>query len=80
MFREATDLRIVSTSDATRYEVSDHGQIELAQRIGVELHVDDDRECDRARAAEEFRWIKVKFLSAVVSANGEYGRDLHLEE
>ncbi len=40
VFRETTDLRVVSPSEATRYEVSDHGQIELAQRIGAELHVD----------------------------------------
>jgi hypothetical protein len=40
VFRETTDLRIVSPSDTTQYEVSDHGQIELAQRIGAELHVD----------------------------------------
>ena len=40
VFRETTDLRVVSPSDATRYEVSDHGQIALAQRMGAELHVD----------------------------------------
>jgi len=40
VFRETTDLRIVSPSDATQYEVSDHGQIKRAQRIGAELHVD----------------------------------------
>jgi len=40
VFRETTDLRVVSPSDATLYEVSDHGQIALAQRIGAELHVD----------------------------------------
>jgi hypothetical protein len=40
VFRETTDLRVVSPSDATRYEISDHGQIELAQRIGAELQVD----------------------------------------
>src|SRR4249920_1463410 len=40
VFRETTDLRVVSPSDATRYEISDHGQIELAQRIGEELQVD----------------------------------------
>jgi hypothetical protein len=40
VIRETTDLRVVSPSDATRHEISDHGQIELAQRIGAELHVD----------------------------------------
>lgn len=40
VFRESTDLRVVSPSDSTRYEISDHGQIEQAQRIGAELHVD----------------------------------------
>ena len=40
VFRETTDLRVVSPSDATRYDISDHGQIELAQRIGAELQVD----------------------------------------
>ena len=40
VFRETTDLRVVSPSDTTRYEISDHGQIELAQRIGAELQVD----------------------------------------
>jgi len=40
VFRETTDLHVVSQSDATRYEISDHGQIELAQRVGAELHVD----------------------------------------
>jgi hypothetical protein len=40
VFRETTDLRVVSPSDAARYEISDHGQIEQAQRIGVELQVD----------------------------------------
>ena len=40
VFRETTDLRVVSPSDATRYDLSDHGQIELAQRIGAELQVD----------------------------------------
>jgi hypothetical protein len=40
VFRETTDLRVVSPSDATPYEVSEHGQITLAQRIGAELHVD----------------------------------------
>jgi hypothetical protein len=40
VFRETTDLRVVSPSDATRYEISDHGQREQAQRIGAELRVD----------------------------------------
>jgi hypothetical protein len=40
VFRETTDLRVVSPSDSIRYEISDHGQIEQAQRIGAELHVD----------------------------------------
>jgi hypothetical protein len=40
VFRETTDLRVVSPSDENRYEISDHGQIELAQRIGAKLHVD----------------------------------------
>lgn len=40
VFRETTDLRVVSPPDSTRYEISDHGQIEQAQRIGAELHVD----------------------------------------
>ena len=40
VFRETTDLRVVSPSDAIQYEISDHGQIELAQRISAELQVD----------------------------------------
>ena len=40
VFRETTDLRVVTPSDGAGYEISDHGQIELAQRIGAELHVD----------------------------------------
>jgi len=40
VFRETTDLRVVSPFDAARYEISDHGQIEQAQRIGAELQVD----------------------------------------
>jgi len=40
VFRKTTDLRVVSLSNETRYEISDHGQIGLAQRIGAELHVD----------------------------------------
>jgi hypothetical protein len=42
VFRETTDLHVVGPSDSTRYEISDHGKIEIeqAQRIGAELHVD----------------------------------------
>jgi len=40
VFRETTDLRVVTLSDAARYEISDHEQIELVQRIGAELQVD----------------------------------------
>jgi hypothetical protein len=40
VFREMTDLRVVSPSDATRYGVSHHGQIGLAQRMRVESQVD----------------------------------------
>jgi hypothetical protein len=40
VFREMTDLRVVSQSDATRYGVSDYGQIGLAQRISTESQVD----------------------------------------
>ena len=40
VFRETTDLRVVTPSDAARYEISDHAQIELVQRIGAELQVD----------------------------------------
>ena len=40
VFRKTTDLRVVSPSDATRYEISDHRQIDLVQRIGAELQVD----------------------------------------
>ena len=40
VFREMTDLHVVNPSDATRYEISDQGQIEQAQRVGEELHVD----------------------------------------
>jgi hypothetical protein len=40
VFREITDLRVVGPSDATRYAVSDHGQIGLAQRMGAESQVD----------------------------------------
>ena len=40
VFREITDLRVVSQSNATRREISDHGQIGLAKRISTELQVD----------------------------------------
>jgi hypothetical protein len=40
VFREMTDLRVVGPSDATRYGVSDHGQVGLAQRISEESQVD----------------------------------------
>src|ERR1700704_5493806 len=40
VFREMTDLRVVSPSEATRYGVSDHGQIGLVQRISAESQVD----------------------------------------
>ena len=40
VFRETTDLHVVSPSDATRYEISEYGQIEQAQRVGAEFHVD----------------------------------------
>jgi hypothetical protein len=40
VFREMTDLRVVSPSDATRYGVSDHGQIGTAQRMSDEFHED----------------------------------------
>jgi len=40
VFREVTDLRVVSLSDATRYRVSDHGQIRLTQRMSAESQVD----------------------------------------
>ena len=53
MFRETTDLRIVSPSDATRYEVSDRGQIELAQRIAAELHM------GKSRRRVSLDWSKV---------------------
>jgi hypothetical protein len=38
--REMTDLRVVSPSDAIRHEISDHGQIGLAQRMSAESQVD----------------------------------------
>jgi hypothetical protein len=40
VFREMTDLRVVSQSDATRYGISDIWQIGLAQRISTESQVD----------------------------------------
>ncbi len=40
VFRAMTDLRVGSPSDATRYGVSHHGQIEPAQRMRVESQVD----------------------------------------
>jgi hypothetical protein len=40
VFRETTDLHVVSPSDAIRHEISNHGQIEQAQRVGAELQVD----------------------------------------
>jgi hypothetical protein len=40
VFREITDLRVVSPSDATRYGVSDHGQIGLAQLTSAEFQED----------------------------------------
>ncbi len=40
VFREITDLRVLSPSNATRYEIPDHGQIGLAQRMGAESQVD----------------------------------------
>ena len=40
VFREMTDLRVVSESDASRYGISDHGQIRLAQQMSAESQVD----------------------------------------
>jgi hypothetical protein len=40
VFREMTDLHVVSQSDTTRYGVPDHEQIGLAQKISTEFHVD----------------------------------------
>jgi hypothetical protein len=40
VFREMTDLRVVSPSDATRYGISNHGQIGLAQWMSAESQVD----------------------------------------
>jgi hypothetical protein len=40
VFREITDLRVVSQTHSTWYGVSDYGQIGLAKRISTELQVD----------------------------------------
>ena len=40
IFRNMTDLRVVSPSDTARYGVFDHGQIGLAQRRSAESQVD----------------------------------------
>jgi hypothetical protein len=40
VFREMTDLLVVSQSNAIRYGISNHGQIGLAQRISTEFQVD----------------------------------------
>jgi hypothetical protein len=40
VFREITDLRVVSPSDATRNGVSDHGQIGMAQLTSAEFQED----------------------------------------
>ena len=40
VFREMTDLRVVSQSDATQYGISDHGQIGLTQQMSAESQVD----------------------------------------
>ena len=40
VFREITDLRVVSQTNSTWYGVSDYGQIGLAKRISTELQVD----------------------------------------
>ena len=40
VFREITDLRVVSPSDATQSVVPDHGQIGSARRMGEESQVD----------------------------------------
>ena len=40
VFRETTDLRVVSPSDAIRHGVFDREEIGLVQRMGAELHVD----------------------------------------
>lgn len=40
VFREMTDLRVVSPSDATEYGLSEQGQIGLGQRMSAESQVD----------------------------------------
>jgi hypothetical protein len=40
VFRDMTDLRVVSPSDSMRYGIFDHGQIGLAQRTSAESQVD----------------------------------------
>jgi hypothetical protein len=40
VFRDMTDLRVVSPSDTIRYGVFDHGQTGLAQRTSAESQVD----------------------------------------
>jgi hypothetical protein len=40
VFREMTDLRVVSPSDAIRYGISEHGQNRLAKRMSAESQVD----------------------------------------
>lgn len=40
VFRDMTDLRVVSPSDAIRYGVSDHGQIGQARQMTVESQAD----------------------------------------
>jgi hypothetical protein len=40
VFRDMTDLRVDSLSDATQYEVSDHGQMRPTQRMHAESQVD----------------------------------------
>jgi len=40
IFRDMTDLRVVSPSDTVRYGVFDHGQIGLTQRTSAEYQVD----------------------------------------
>lgn len=40
VFREMTDLRVVSPSDAIRYGISEHGQNGLAKRMSAESQVD----------------------------------------
>src|SRR5262245_25215715 len=40
VFREMTDLRVVSPSDATQYGVASHEQTGLVQRMSAESQVD----------------------------------------